>query len=58
MKETNEQRAKEMTHTIRDIIGHEFDGQRVQDYIESELDDVAWHTFPCRKEPEANGAVI
>ena len=58
MSETNEQRAKEMTRTIRDIIGVEFDGQRVQDYIESELRDACWHTFPCRKALKANGEVI
>ena len=29
--------SKIMTQTIRDIIGHEFDGERVEKYIESEL---------------------
>ena len=34
-------RAKIITETLRDIIGVNFNGQRVEDYIQSELEDFA-----------------
>lgn len=33
------ERAELMTQTIRDIVGHPFDGDRVELYIQSELEE-------------------
>ena len=33
------ERAEKMTQTLRDIIGHPFDGERVELYIQTELAD-------------------
>jgi len=39
-------RAKEITQTLRDIIGHSFDGERVELYIYSELAKVVRDVIP------------